>query len=245
MKNFFRNLLGALPFDLTKNMAYDRQTKAIIKEVCQESSNTIDVGCHKGEILDLILLSAPRGQHFGFEPIPDLYQDLTKKYQEHSMIHIYDYALSSEKGETTFNYVISNPAYSGLKKRKYDRPNEEDTQITVQKMKLDDVVPSYLPIDLIKVDVEGAELGVFQGAVQTIKRCKPTIIFEHGLGAADMYGTQPEMIFDLLAHECGLHIYLMKDWLHGCPSMSRAEFARQFYESINYYFVATSDKKSK
>jgi len=240
MKNFIRNLLGTLPFDLTQNMAYDRQTKAIIKRVCSESSNTIDVGCHKGEILDLILQSSPKGQHFGFEPIPDLYHNLALKYQEHSMIHIYDYALSNEKGETTFNYVVSNPAYSGLKKRKYDRPNEEDTQITVKKIKLDDVIPSYVPIDLIKIDVEGAELGVLQGAVKTIKASLPTIIFEHGLGAADIYGTQPEMIFDLLAHECGLQIYLMKDWLRGSASLSRAEFARQFYESTNYYFVAAA-----
>jgi hypothetical protein len=65
----------------------------------------------------------------------------------------------------------------------------------------------------MKVDVEGAELQVFKGTVQTIKRSRPLIVFEHGLGAADYCGTAPEILYDLLGGDCGLRLFLMEDWL--------------------------------
>ena len=87
--------------------------------------------------MDLILKSAPLGQHLGFEPIPTMYKDLKTKYAQAENCTILDIALSNEEGETSFNYVISNPAYSGIKKRSYDKPNEQDTSITVQMKRLE------------------------------------------------------------------------------------------------------------
>lgn len=38
-------------------------------------------------------------------------------------------------------------------------------------------------VDLIKIDAEGCDLMVLMGAYETIKRCRPVIIFEHDLEA--------------------------------------------------------------
>ena len=67
-------------------------------------------------------------------------------------------------------------------------------------------MPKDFPIHFMKIDVEGAELQVLRGAIQTILKYKPVIVFEHGLGAADHYGTKPEDIYDFLVSECGLSI---------------------------------------
>ena len=155
----------------------------------------MDVGCHKGEILDLFLQAAPQGIHFGFEPIPVLFQNLKVKYAGRTNCHLYDLALSNQQGTSSFNYVVSNPSYSGLLKRRYDRPNEEDTLITVRTEKLDDILPPDIRVDVIKIDVEGGELMVLEGAVATLTRCKPIVIFEHGLGASEMYGSTPGKSF--------------------------------------------------
>jgi FkbM family methyltransferase len=238
LKDFLKKILKAFPFAFTKNQRYDRLTEGVISKVCRPDSNCADVGCHKGEILDLLLAAAPQGQHFGFEPIPIMYQNLKAKYANRTNCHFFDLALSNTPGTSSFNYVVSNPSYSGLLRRKYDRANEEDTQITVRTEKLDDVWPTDLPLNVIKIDVEGGEQMVLEGARETLRRWKPIVIFEHGLGASDVYGSTPEQVFALL-DSCGLRIFLLENFLKNGSSLDASGFARQFYERENYYFVAS------
>lgn len=239
LKDFLKKILKALPFSITKNQRYDRLTERVISKVCRPTSNCADVGCHKGEILDLLLAAAPQGQHFGFEPIPVMFQNLKEKYAGNPNCQFFDIALSNQQGSSSFNYVVSNPSYSGLLKRRYDRPNEEDTQITVRTERLDDVWPAELPLDVLKIDVEGGEQQVLEGAVATLTRWKPTVIFEHGLGASEVYGSTPEQVFALM-EACGLRIFLLENFLAGGKPLDGESFAKQFYERRNYYFVASA-----
>lgn len=236
MLSTIKSLIKKLPIAFTKNQQYDAQTVKILKKICQPNSNCIDVGCHKGEMLDLILKYAPNGQHYCFEPLPDLFQGLIqKKYP--SNCHFYDIALSRESGSTSFNYVISNPSYSGILRRRYDRPSEEDTTITVKTELLDHIIAPNIAIDFIKIDVEGAEMLVLEGAKKTIQRCKPIVVFEHGLGASDVYGTTPRQMFTFFK-ECNMNISLMRDWLDAKPPLSITAFEEEFNLSKNYYFIA-------
>lgn len=239
MKDFLKKLVKKIPIAFTKNQKYDRDTNRIIQMIgsANPSANCIDVGCHKGEVLDTILKFSPSGKHFGFEPIPHFYENLKKSYP--SNCSFYQIALSDSPGETSFNYVVSNPSYSGLKKRRYDNPNEEDTKITVKTERLDSIIPEDLKIDLIKIDVEGAELLVLKGAEKIIKKYHPVIVFEHGIGGADCYDIRPEQLFDFMEN-CGMGISLLNDFLNKKPALSRSEFVRQFDDEINYYFAASS-----
>lgn len=237
MKESLKRFLKSLPIAFTQNQRYDRQTRRVIERVCRSGSNCLDVGCHKGEILDLFLQFAPHGTHYGFEPIPDLYENLKKKYSDSANCHLLDVALSDKKGTSSFNYVVSNPSYSGLLKRNYDHANEQDTLITVRTERLDDLLPLDFQVDLIKIDVEGGEILVLRGAVATLTRCKPVVIFEHGLGASELYGATPEQVFDLFG-QCGLRVSLMERFLKNLPPLTQEEFSRHFYEKLNYYFIA-------
>jgi FkbM family methyltransferase len=238
MKRLLKRLLQYSPVALTKNQHYDRLTKKVINTVCKKDSNCIDVGCHKGEILDLMRAAAPQGRHWGFEPIPVLYEALKSKYAQTNCT-ISPIALSSSAGEAQFNYVTSNPSYSGLLRRKYDRPNEEDTSITVQTARLDDVLPGGYNADLIKIDVEGAEMLVLEGARETISRGKPVVIFEHGIGASDVYGTKPEQVFAYF-QLLGYGIFLLEDFLGRKKPFTEAQFRDQYYSRKNFYFVAAN-----
>jgi FkbM family methyltransferase len=236
MLSTIKSLIKKLPFAFTKNQQYDAQTVKILKKICRPDSNCIDVGCHKGEMLDLILKYAPSGQHYCFEPLPDLFDGLIqKKYPPNC--HFFDTALSRETGTTSFNYVVSNPSYSGILRRRYDRPNEEDTTITVKTELLDNIISENTHIDFIKIDVEGAEMLVLEGAKKTINRCKPIVVFEHGLGASDVYGTTPRQIFTFFEKN-NMKISLMRDWLAAKPPLSKEAFEDQFNHSKNYYFIA-------
>jgi FkbM family methyltransferase len=234
--SIYRALRGA-PANLSA--LYDAQTALVMERILDPHSNCIDVGCHRGTILDLMLRFAPEGEHYGFEPLPHLYSAAVQKYANSGNVYIYDAALSDVPGSASFHHVVSNPAYSGLLKRRYDRPNEDVREIEVRVLRLDDVLPSGFDVRLMKIDVEGGELQVLRGSVETLRRCRPFVIFEHGLGGADYYGTRPEMVFDLL-RDCGLQVALMSDWLStsGRKALSRADFIDEFDHARNYYFLA-------
>ena len=221
------------------NKRYDRQAEQVMARVLERDSNCIDVGCHQGSVLDLMLQAAPNGQFYAFEPIPDLFSSLCAKYRPAANVHLFQAALSDEPGTASFQHVVSNPGYSGLRQRTYSRPDEQVVELDVELLRLDDVISSDVDVRLIKIDVEGAELQVFRGAVETIRRCRPYIVFEHGLGAADCYGTRPEMVYDVL-HRAGLQISTMSDWLSssGSTGFSREAFIDQFDQGRNFYFLA-------
>jgi FkbM family methyltransferase len=217
------------------NDLYDIQTIEVMKRVLKRDSNCVDVGCHKGDILRAILNVAPDGTHYAFEPIPILFDALKVEFPS---VHTLNIALSDVKGRASFQYVTSNPGYSGLKRRQYDREDETVEEIFTQTAPLDSILPADFHVDFLKIDVEGGELQVLQGAVKTIVRCRPTIVFEHGLGAADYYGVRPEFIYDVLSGDCGMSIFLMESWLFGGMALTRVEFVRQFKTGENYYFMA-------
>ncbi len=227
-----------LPAYLRKNARYDQQTILVMKRCLVTDSNCIDVGCHTGSFLEHMLQIASQGTHFGFEPLPQLYAELVGHYRSRPNVRLYELALGDKVGRTTFQHVVSNPGYSGFRIRRYNRPNETVCEISVKLDRLDNVIPDGLPIHFMKIDVEGAELQVFRGAVETIRRNRPTMVFEHGLGAADFYSTSPEEVYDLLVSACDLRLFLMDRWLAGKPALSRQEFSDEFYRGHNFYFMA-------
>ncbi len=235
-KNTVRSGLNFLHLDLTKNLKYDRLTKLVMKRVINSGSNCIDIGCHKGEILDIILKFSPDGKHFGFEPLPFLFDKLINNYKNNATI--LPFALANEGGFSTFQYVKNAPAYSGIKKRKYDIENPEIEEIKVELKKLDDVIPPNIKIDFIKIDVEGAELGVLKGGKELLKKYKPTIIFEFGLGASDFYGTSPADMFIFITEEIGLKISLIESFLKNDDPLNLKDFDYYFNNNKEYYFIA-------
>ena len=215
------------------NARYDSQTSEVLSRVLSPDSNCLDIGAHTGSILTLILRHAQKGRHMAFEPLPHLAGQLRLDFPQ---VDVQQVALSDVPGTTTFQYVVSNPGYSGLRRRRYDRPNEEIETITVTSARLDDLVPPDRLVHFVKIDVEGAELQVLRGGVETLRRSRPFIVFEHGIGGADYYGTTPDAVFEVLVEQCGLRMTVMDRWLTGARPFMRAEFIQQCKR--DFYFLA-------
>ena len=221
----------------THGHPYDELTTAVIRNVLGPHSNSVDAGCHEGAILDAVLAQAPLGIHFAFEPLPEFAERLRTKYLGRMNVQVHACALSSGSGTTTFHQNIEAPAYSGIKRRKYPESTHEVRTFTVSKCQLDDVVPPDHHISFIKIDVEGGEYDLLRGAARILRLNRPTVVFEFGLGAADYYGTTPDMMFQLLSN-AGLAIYPLDSCARG--PLDRAGFERQFNRRLNYYFCATA-----
>jgi FkbM family methyltransferase len=197
-----------------------------------EESNCIDVGAHGGDVLDDLLRVAPRGRHLAFEPLPDLAAALQRRLPD---VDVRAVALSDTTGTSTFAHVLDRPGWSGLRPRPTpDGAAARVATITVPTQRLDDALPDGYAPALIKVDVEGAELQVLQGARQTLAAHRPVLVLEHGLGSADHYGTRPEDVHDLLT---SLDYRLFG--LQGQGPFDRAAFAATFHASTLVNFLAT------
>ena len=164
---------------------------------------------------------APHGRHIAWEPLPQLAAELRTAFPQ---VEVHEAALA-EAGRTEFVVVPEDLGYSGLRERSY--PGEYRTErIEVAIERLDDALPEGYAPTLIKVNVEGAERGVFAGGLETIARHKPVIVFEHGLGGSDRYGTSSDHIFDLLVDHAGLRLFrtstrTARSRASGSPSGSR------------------------
>jgi FkbM family methyltransferase len=236
-RDFVKELLIRFRIDLTRNIKYDRLTRIIISTSIRENDNCIDVGCHKGEILDLMLKSAPLGKHYVFEPIPFLYDQLKTQYEGRA--HVFPFALSDKNGESTFQLVKNALAYSGIKKRAYKLKDPDIEEITVALKTLDEIIPSNEKIRFVKIDVEGGELGVLKGAKRVLSENKPIIIFEFGKGASEFYGSSPDDIFKLLCTEHGYHIYTLKYYIQKKKPVDFEMFQQYFNSGDEYYFIAS------
>lgn len=80
-------------------------------------------------------------------------------------------------------------------------------------------------------------MNVLTGATQTIEKYSPVIIFEFGIGGSDIYGATPEKLLAFF-QPFNYCVSLMKDYLAGKPPLTSEEFKKQFYDKLNYYFVA-------
>lgn len=237
VKQLIRKVLNNLHLDLTRNLKYDRLTQAIMQLHLKPDSNCIDIGCHEGEMLEMMLRYAPNGQHYAFEPIPEMFQILKQKYG--NLVRVYPYALSSESGMTTFHHVKNAPAYSGIIQRDYKTNSPDIDVIQVKMEKLDNILPLNHRIDFIKLDMEGAELHVLKGAIDAIIRNKPLILFEFGLGASNHYGTQPEDIWDILSNQCAMRIFTLEGYLNNQLPLTLEKLKECYLNNTEYYFVSS------
>lgn len=134
----------------------------------------LDVGSNWG-YFPLLMASRPSfsGKILAFEPVPSTHADLVEVITQAGLEEWVE-TLACAIGETDGTLAMRVPRHSGL--ARFDEKG--DTKVEVRR--LDSLHLSR--IDVIKIDVEGHELGVFKGAEETLRRLGPVLIFESGVG---------------------------------------------------------------
>lgn len=154
---------------------YEQEKTNIITGNTSEGDVVYDVGAHVGYYsMMMAKYAGPKGRVYSFEPRPLNNGFLRKHIAANHLenINVMDKAVSDVVGELRFN------ANTGT-----GTGHLSDTgNIVVNSTTIDTLVGEGMPVpNLIKIDVEGGEIGVLKGAVNTIEKNKPKIIFAtHG-----------------------------------------------------------------
>jgi hypothetical protein len=105
--------------------------------------------------------------------------------------------------------------------------------------RLDDLVPRTAHVEVVKLDVEGAELGVLRGSSELVARCRPVIMFESGPRGGAAMGFTIEELFDWFAERDYL-VLVPNRLAHDGPGLNREGFTEShFYpfRTLNYFGV--------
>jgi FkbM family methyltransferase len=247
----WRKLLAKVPFARKIRNAFRKKSKTelidardnrhmseILKRVLKADSHCVDIGAHRGDVLKELITLAPNGQHFGIEAIPTLAMFLKAAFPQAT---IFNHAVGEQDGEIEFQWVVTNPAFSGIQRRLDLRPEDRVELVRTQVRPLDAIIPEEVKIDLLKIDVEGGELGVLRGAARILGRDKPITIFEHGSAAA-VYGTTSRDVYDEFAKH-GMGVWRMDRWLEGIGAMNAEEFSECVASGDYWNFVAGDIRK--
>jgi FkbM family methyltransferase len=153
-------------------LANDQLATRLITRICQSNKTFVDVGAHIGSILSEVMYNDPTIRIVAIEAIPEKVAKLRQRFPS---VEFHNCAVGQSNGKTQFFINLSRSGYSSLNRPDKSTATISEIQVSIQR--LDDLVSSH-NIDAIKIDVEGAELGVLQGSESILKNCRPTIMFE-------------------------------------------------------------------
>jgi FkbM family methyltransferase len=139
----------------------------------------VDVGANEGTFVQAVLNVAPRAQIIAVEPTPEPLGLLRQRFGSHPGVTIVPSALTADEGTVRMHVTPVHTGSSLLTPRPetgtlYDTdPAAWSTaqEVDVPATRLDTVVGDR-DVALVKIDVQGGELGVLAGGEETLRRTR-------------------------------------------------------------------------
>ena len=159
---------------------YEPHVRRCLESLLADGDVFLDVGAHIGYVTALAAQRVgSRGRVFSFEPDPFLHERLVRNVARQPWVQTFHCAIWKETGVLTFERA-SSKGESGWGTLTSVRDLKKGAHIDVCATSLDDWAVRYLVdrIQAIKIDAEGSEVSILEGANQTIARTRPIIIME-------------------------------------------------------------------
>lgn len=174
----------------------------ITSKVLKTGDVAIDVGANGGIWThDLLKSVGASGRVFAFEADPyyALATSLFFRMMRWKNITLFGFGLSDKEEKVPLRIVESDGIRATGGSFIDKNADRKDKDVAVVQLKtLDSLLEEYpllLRVAVIKCDVEGFELFVFQGATETIRKARPFIVLE--VGHYDKHGYTNEILFGL------------------------------------------------
>ena len=143
-------------------------------------STVLDVGANTGESALELHAMYPKAQVVSFEPLPDSFAAMQQRLAGHAWSHRHNLALAEKTGRMTMHrsaYALSSSLLPMSDAHKQAYPYSAGSQpVEVEISTLDAICAPLQGPFLIKLDVQGYEYGVLQGAAETLTRTAALIV---------------------------------------------------------------------
>lgn len=215
-----------------KNFSEAKFYKKLIKT---EKPVIIDIGAHTGESVDFFSKIFPHAEIYSVEPDPKSYQKLVKNVS--SNVRTYNVAVGSSNKTLSF-YQYDKPHLNSLYPINKDSLDSlgyaescEENKIDVSCITLDTLVKKLdlnnVEIDLLKIDVQGAELDIFSSGQKALTNIN-NITLE--LNLFDFYEKKNNFL-SLESLLNGFELYAITK-LSQNPKNYRTDWVEVFYKAL-------------
>ena len=219
------------PIDALNFGSYEAEETRMLAALVDEGMCIFDIGANLGWYSLLLAKKFRRLEIHAFEPIPSTYASLERHItlNRAAGVHPHPFGLSDKDGEFSFYFYPEGSVNASLANVS-GRAGAREIRCRVRR--LDDFAQeSGKYPDLVKCDVEGAELLVFKGGARTIAEHKPVIFTEMLRKWSAKFSYHPNEIIDLLEN-MGYRPYVIR-------AGKLATFGRMDEETVdtNFFFL--------
>lgn len=135
----------------------------------------------------------PGGHVYAFEPNPAAFECLTYNLREKPWVTLYPVALADHESR-----CIIAPEPNNIDNLGMATIHDECDDAPIVMTTLDAVAKDWTRLDFVKIDVEGVEHALLDGAVQTLTKWHPPMLVEVNRGALANHGATPTDVFQRL-----------------------------------------------
>jgi FkbM family methyltransferase len=181
-------IMGRL-FDVTGDDGYlqgvgnrfEPETVALLALLCDARSQVLDVGANIGMTALALSQICSQGKIVALEPVKRTFEYLQANLfaAGSTNVRALNYAAGARDYITQMQGVPQNLSGSFVADQ-YDSSRSDHFSTAIEVKRIDSVFPELglERLDFMKVDTEGFELEVFEGARETLDRFKPIVFFE-------------------------------------------------------------------
>ncbi|MEP7108124.1 MAG: FkbM family methyltransferase [Ferruginibacter sp.] len=193
------------PFEILNFREYESADAGLLYKLINNGDTIFDIGANIGWYSMVLSKKFPLSFIHSFEPLPDTYASLVENISlnDGGKIIVNNFGFSNENKILKF-YALPYTSVSNSSQNISDDAGA--IEIACKVVTLDSYVfEKSIKIDIIKCDVEGAELLVYQGGIQTIERDQPIIFTEMLRKWSAKFGYHPNDIiafFTMQGYQC-------------------------------------------
>jgi FkbM family methyltransferase len=149
---------------------------------------------------------------YAVEPEPNAIKSLKENIRVSGVknVEVLDIAFSDEEGDMTLYYFKEGDPNRANASLYWDTGQKEREVVTVKVKRLDQVFSDLTRLDFLKIDVIGYDLKVIKGALGTITRFMPLIMFRYNKHHWDDTNSRLEDAVIIL-NELGYKVFQLED----------------------------------